>query len=207
MIKKILPSSESKLKILNCIYENPGINITGLIKFTKCSPNLVVSYVNNLVKYGVLKERTLKGKIRPHIREIQFDLKSSTGKLILSLLEVEKRFTFLKKYSKFVSITNQLNDLFLDKNINFCLVYGSFARFSPDKDSDVDILVVGKLGEENRKRISEIFTTIDREYSIQIESIKDFFKNSKNNFHQNIIKDHIVLFGEFEFIEALSKIQ
>lgn len=204
MIEDIFPSTKSKLKILNYIYKNPGTNITELVKGTNTSPNLVVKYVNKLVKFKVVKENTSGGEKKPHIRKISPHLDSETGKLIFTFLEIDKKHYFLKKYRKFTPITDQLENLFKESRVKFCLVYGSFARFSPTKESDVDVLIVGNLNSENRKRISEIFTTLGREYSLQIEDYKTFLKKINNSFHQNILRHHVVLWNEFEYIKTIS---
>jgi len=99
-------------------------------------------------------------------------------------------------------IFEQLYELF-DENIKFVIVYGSYARFSATKESDLDLLIVGKLSDEKRKRLKEAFITLDIEPSIKIESLKQFKNNLNKPLYKNIIKEHIVIYGEYNFVSIL----
>lgn len=204
MIENILPSTKSKVRIIKTIYENPGVNITELINKARTSPNTVINYVDNLVRFNVVAETRSGGKNKTHLRLLRPNLLSSIGKVIYTLVETDKKYNFLDKYKEFKPIINQFADLFKDNNI-FCLIHGSFARFSPDKNSDIDILIVGKVDEKKRERISEILVTLKREYSVEIESEADFIKKINKPFHQTILKDHIIVWNEQQFISCLSK--
>jgi predicted nucleotidyltransferase len=203
MIEKILPGTETKLKILKMVYENPEINLTELIRKTGTSPNMVLEYVNTLVGFGILNEKRLGGRKKVHIRNFRANLSSHLSALIFSFVEIEKRLAFLKKYRELNTFVNQLTELF-DGSIESCLIYGSFARFSADKESDLDIWIIGNPGSEMKKRISEIFSTMKREYSIKIETAESFSKNINDSIHQNIAKDHVVVCNEINFLRILS---
>lgn len=205
MIEKILPSTETKLRILKVIYENPDINLTGLIKKSRTSPNIVLKYVNHLTEYGVLKEKRFGGKKKTHIRNLKLNLLSDLSVSILSFVEIEKRLVFLRKYKEMKPFVSQLMQLF-SKEIVFCLVYGSFARLSADKDSDLDVWIVGNPDAEMKKRISEVFSTSKREYSIKIETLTQFLKNINNPIHQNILQEHIIVYNETGFLKTLAKV-
>ena len=207
MIEKIFPGTNTKLRILKTIYENPGVNITQLIKRARASPNLTIGYVNALTKFRVVRERVVGKGGKAHVRELEANLTSSLGRLLFAAVEVEKRYKFLKKYREFRPIFAQLDDFFSDSDVRFCLIHGSFARFSATRESDVDVLIVGKLKRSERSRISEIFVTLRREYSVEIETPETFIKNAHNPFHQTILKDHIIVWNELGFVEILSSLQ
>lgn len=207
MIEKILPNTETKLRLLQIIYENPEINLTALIKKAKTSPNIVLKYVNNLTKFNILNEKRLGGKKKTHIRNLKANLSSTYSILLFSFVEIEKKLVFLEKYKEIRPFVNQLAELF-NKNeaINFCLIYGSFARLAADKESDLDMLLVGGINAEMKKRISEIFSTLKREYSIKIENSYKFQKNINDPIHQNILREHIIIYNWIGFLKILSKI-
>jgi len=205
MIEKILPNTETRVRILRIVYENPEINLTNLIKKAKTSPNIVLKYVNNLVRFNILQEERFGGKKKTHIRNFKVNLTSNLSVLVFSFIEIEKRLIFLKKYKEINPFVNQLVDLF-NERINFCLIYGSFARLAADKDSDLDMWIVGEPNSEIKKRISEIFSTFKREYSIKIEPLHQFLKNINDPIHQNILRDHIVIYNEENFLKILSKV-
>ncbi|HLD49469.1 MAG TPA: winged helix-turn-helix transcriptional regulator [archaeon] len=202
MIQKILPNSEAKIKILEAIFRNPGINFSALVKESGTSPNIVINYINELVKNGVLKEKRLGGKKKTHIRLLYPNF-SGMGLDVFSLVEIDKKNNFLKKYKKLNPIVTQIEDLISSSGIKFCLVYGSFARFSAEKESDIDMWLVGKIDAKAKSGLREIFSTLDREYNLTIESEKDFIKKIGDPIHQNIIKDHVMLYGERYFLKSI----
>jgi len=204
MIEKILPSTETRLRILKIIYENPEINLTMLIKKAKTSPNIVLKYVNNLVKFNVIEEKRFGGKKKTHIRNLKANLLSDLSILVFSFVEIEKRLILLKKYKEIRPFVDQLVELFNEK-VNFCLIYGSFARLAADKDSDLDVWIAGDSNSEMKKRISEIFSTLGREYSIRIETLDRFLKNINNPIHQNMLQEHVVIYNETNFLKISAK--
>lgn len=200
MIEKILPSSEARVRVIRSVYETPGIKMTGLIKKAGTSPTIVTKYVNELVKAGVFREN-ISGVKRTHIRAL-YPKFSSFGILVFSLIEADKKHAFLAKYSKFRPIITQLEQLLWKSKVEFCLIHGSFARLSADKTSDVDILIVGDLTKNENKALSEILVTLERNYTVDVESIETFIEKSGNPFHQTILRDHVVVWNEYGFVKT-----
>jgi len=206
MIEEILPGNKTRLNIINTIYENPKINLTGLIKKVRASPNLVLKYVNNLLSYSVIKEEKRGGEKKVHIRIIEPNFDNELSQLIYSIVEIEKRINFFKKYKKLKPYFTQLKEIFKNRE-GFVLVYGSYARFSAEEDSDLDLLIVGKLNKEETKRIEEIFITLESELSLKIETLQKFLKNKEKPLYKNILKEHIITDGTINFIKILAKIK
>ncbi len=203
MIEKIVPGNRTKMKILEAIYSSSGINLTALIKKANASPNLVLNYVNSLLGYDVIKEERLGGEKKAHVRIIRSNLGNETSLTVYSLIEMNKREVFFEKYKSFKPTFTQLNDL-LKLRKGFALLYGSFARFAAEKSSDIDIIIVSKLEKEDITKIREIFITHDNELSLKIETLNKFISNKDKPLYQNILREHIVIYGAHEFIEALS---
>lgn len=205
MIEEILPKSSTKLEILEAIMSNPGINITEIIKKTKASPNLVVNYANTLVDADVLREERKGGTKKAHIRLLYPNL-NQLGIKVFSLVETEKRIKFLKKYPEFKPIFNQMIELFQNKNVDFALIFGSFARFAAEKGSDLDMLIVSEKKNFGNE-LSDILITLDRKYSVKIETENGFKENLKKKpLYQDIIKNHVLIYGESTYLETI-KIQ
>lgn len=202
MIEKIIPGTDTKLRILKIIYEDKYINLSNLIKKAKTSPNLVLSYINKLVSFNIVAEQKSGGKIKTHIRNLMPNFKSNESKAIYSLIELDKKEIFLKKFRNLKTIFEQLYELF-DENVKFVIVYGSYARFSATKESDLDLLIVGRLNDEKRKRLKEAFITLDIEPSIKIENLKQFKNNLNKPLYKNIMKEHIIIYGEYNFVSIL----
>lgn len=202
MIEEILPKSSTKLEILGVIMSNPGINITGIIKKTKASPNLVVNYVNTLVNSDVLKEERKGGTKKTHIRFLYPNL-NQLGIKVFSLVETEERIKFLKKYPEFEPIFKQMAELFQMKDVDFALIFGSFARLAARKDSDLDMLVVSE--EKNfENELSDILVTLNKEYSVKVETVDKFKENlNKKSLYKNILKNHVLIYGENNYLEIV----
>jgi len=192
MIEKIIPGTKTKLNILRNIYENPGINITELIKKSNCSPNLVLEYVNLLEDYNILNSSKLIGKKRL-VREIFFNFKLELTLLFLSLVEIDKRNELFVKYNKLKILSKQL-----DYIKGFALVYGSYARMSSDKESDIDLIIVGD--KIDKDKIREILITFP-EVSLKVETKKQFLDNLEKPLYKNILREGVVLFGEMDFLK------
>lgn len=206
MIEEIIPGNKTRLKIIKAIYENPNINLTSLIRKVKASPNLVLNYVNKLSLFNLINEEKIGGRKKIHIRNLRPNFDSEIGKILYSLVEIEKKFLFSERYRGLRPYFLQLGEIF-NKKIDFALVYGSYARFAATEESDLDILIIGKLDNEARKRLSETFVTLEIEPSIKIETVKNFLKNKDKPLFQNIIKEHVVVYGEINFIKFLEKLK
>jgi len=99
-------------------------------------------------------------------------------------------------------ISNELKSL-LKSNLKKIILYGSYAYGTPDDDSDIDILALVDIEEDQfanyNNRISEIATTICIKHeilpSIILENSKKFEKYLEVvPFYQNVLKG-ITLYG------------
>ncbi len=205
MIENIIPGNKTRFNIIRVIYENPDINLNSLIKKAKASPNLVLDYTSKLSKYGVINEKNIgEGKKKIHIKILRPNFKTMIGKIMYSIVEIDKRMLFFEKYPKLRSYFEQLNNLISD-NADFAVIYGSYSRFSATKESDIDILIVGNFSNENIKRIRETFISLDIEPSFKIESFDSFLNNKNKPLYKNILEEHIILFGELKFISTFEE--
>ena len=194
MIEKIIPGNKTRLKIIKAIYENPGINLTSLIKEVKASPNLVLKYVNDLSAYGIINEKKVEGKKKVHVRNLAAGFNNETARILYSLIEIDKKLNFLRKYKSLNRSFIQVEELFEDWE-GFVLIYGSFARFAAEKDSDLDVIIVGKLKDEKIDRVREIFVALEHELSLKVETFNSFLKNKDKPLYQNILREHVIIAG------------
>ena len=85
MIEEIIPGNKTRLKIIKSIYENPRINLSGLIKKVKASPNLVLEYINKLSSYQIIKEERTQGEKKIHVRNLIANFDNEISKIIYSI--------------------------------------------------------------------------------------------------------------------------
>lgn len=196
----------STLKILESIRMHPGINLRGVITETKLSPNAVTDIINSLVQNGFLKERRLEKK-RVYMRQFALNTASPLAHSLFLLVEEERKKKFYLKHPRLRAIVSQILQSF--SSILLLVVYGSYAKGTETKESDLDILIVGSI--PNRERLREILVTLEVEPSIKIESLADFKKKIADPLHREILRYHVLMHdtGIFlkEMLKAASKTQ
>ncbi|HLC86654.1 MAG TPA: nucleotidyltransferase domain-containing protein, partial [Candidatus Nanoarchaeia archaeon] len=162
--------NNSQVKVIEEVFNSPGINLREIIRKTGLSPNYVSNYVNLLTKKDALKEERLEKNGRAYLRRFFINFKSSIARNIYMIVKEEKKETFFRKYPKLRPIFNQIIKEI--KGIEFVLVYGSYSRLAAEKESDIDIMIVGKI--KNKEKIREILVSLNIEVSINIETLDNF---------------------------------
>ena len=161
------------------------------------SKNLSIPYgmlhreVKNLVLLGILQEE-------------------KTGKV--TLISVNKKLPYFVELKSMMIKTAGLGDLIKNalfglKGIKYAFIYGSFASGGEVEGSDIDLLVVGDISEEEvLKAVSGIERDVGREVNYIVWSEKEFSKRVKNGHHllAEIIKKPVIMLvgDEDEFRRA-----
>ena len=202
----IFPTSKAEYKIIKEIYESPGINISTLLKKTRTSPQAGYKYIKELLKAEIIKE-VKEGK-KPTLRRFYSNF-SEVGKSILTLIEESKRQDFLDIYPIFKGAIIQFEKGIMDK-VDCALIFGSFARKSETKESDIDMLVLAKkeIKKYMEKLAERTFISIENKISLRFNKTKDFLKKVKNNdsFAVQIQKEHIVIVNAKKWVEIASEL-
>jgi predicted nucleotidyltransferase len=199
----IFPITKSRYKVLRKIYENPGINISELVKETRTAPNIIYKHINDLKNSEVIKEVEI-GKNR--MKKIYPNLKRENGKLVFSLIEMQKKEEFFVRYKNLKGPFAQLLQN-LPINVVCILVFGSYARFSAEKESDLDLLFIttNKEVERIERILEESFVTFGK-VSPRVITIDEFIKNKNTDtLLKQIIKEHICVFNTCKFVELISE--
>jgi|SRR3989344_1528924 len=194
--------NNSQVKIIEEVFNSPGINLREIIKKTRLSPNYVSNYINLLAKKNALREERLEKNGKAYLRRFFINFKSNITRNIYMIVKEEKKEAFFREYPKLKPIFDQIIQEI--KGIEFVLVYGSYSRLSAEKDSDIDIMIVGKI--KNREKIREILVSLNIEVSINIETPDNFRKRFYDEFHQQIIKENVLIHDSGKFIDLISKL-
>ena len=136
----------------------------------------------NLIRY------TIEGKNKKYY----LDLNDQRIKLLIEFIEYYKSLKFsLEKKRIFLMFEDiiKLRDIVL---------FGSYAKGNPTKESDIDILIIGNKS----KKIKEIARRQLKQISLHFSTIKELEKllKTRNVLGKEIIKNHIN-FGSSQFIE------
>jgi predicted nucleotidyltransferase len=200
----IFPVNKSKYKILKEVYENPGIRISELMKKANVSQKILYQHIDELKNSGIVREETIGAK--PQIRTIYPELKSENGKLFFSLIEAQKREEFFSKYKNlkgpFLHLLQNLPE-----NVACILVFGSYAKFSATKESDLDLLFINfeKKNGKIERIVEEAFVTFGK-VSARTITIEEFLESkNKDSILKQVIKNHVCIFNAQKFVELLSK--
>lgn len=171
MIRKLLPLTENKLKILKFIYEKKETHLQEIAKNLKIHPYSLQKTLKSIKL--VLEERKAGKTIL-----LSLDRKMPDYFDLLLTIEDYKLKTENKDLRLLIK---NLQDFFSkDKNILSCLVFGSYAREAITKISDIDLLfIVKKKDEEISKKCSQLSTLLSKEINPLIFNEKEFKKALK----------------------------
>ncbi len=179
--------NKNSIKILKEFSTDYNKRIYGRVIARKLKMNqkTVSNILNNLEKEDILKfsqegknKYYFLNKFNPNIKEI------------VKLIEIEKKIEFIGKNNKLKGLFSKLEE----KAQGILVVFGSYANYTNNKKSDLDIFIMGKIS--NIDDLGELYNT---KINI-IKSEKEKF-NREEHIIKEIIKNHIVLKGVEEFIE------
>lgn len=198
----IFPIPNSKFNILKEVYYNPGIRLTNLIKKVRVSSDTAQNTIKSLVNSDILGIKEMKGGKRVILKQLFPNLKTEEGKILFSLIELEKKRDFLLRNRLLLGPLRQITRN-VGKDVKVILIFGSYANNSNTKESDLDLLflVIKKINLS--KIIQDSFSTSDVEVSPRIETISVFVK-SKDAIHRSILNNHVVIHGASNFIDYIS---
>lgn len=202
----IFPISKSKYEMMKEVYLQQKINLSSLFKTIKVSPKIGYRYLEELLSAQVLQEQ-LEGK-KPTLRYLlpQF---SAVGMLCFALIEEEKKMAFLTRHKELIGPLGQFATE-IGKNAAV-LIFGSFARGSETKESDIDIILLG--GRIDQKRVEGLtescFVTVRNRLSMRILSEKEFIRSlqRKEAFALQVENNHVIISGASHWVELLKKSQ
>ena len=120
--------------------------------------------------------------------KVFFIKKTEEARNYIFITEQYKLNKFLSRYS---SLRNIIKKIQGDKRIKLAILFGSYAKDSADKKSDIDIFI-----ETDDKNIKKELVLLDFKLSIKIGK---YDKN--NNLIKEIEKNHVIIKGVEEYYE------
>ncbi len=198
----IFPVSKTKLKMIEIIYRKGPIMLSALFKEARASPQAGYKYLEELLASGIISEK-IEGK-KPVLRYLHPNFKNNEAISVFSLIEADAEKRFLEKHANLRGPINQLKSELEDSEITG-LIFGSFARGSETKESDLDVLFIAEDRKYKRKieSICEIsFVTLKNRPSIRILESTEFIslKKKGDSFITGIIKDHVCICNPMRFV-------
>ena len=155
-----------------------------IAKILKTSLTRVQSILQELKNYNVIDYKK-EGK-----NHIYFMKKNLVTKTFILNAENYKLSKMLRKYILLEPLLKEVEELCPGKMI---LIFGSYAKFIPKEDSDIDIYI-----DTTDKKIKESIQKINDTFSVQIREF-----NKEDLLIKEIIKNHVILQGGELFYDKL----
>ena len=178
-------TSEARVKILTEVLLNSDreYHIRELSRITSMSPIHVQKELKNLQSLGLLRSR-------------------KTGNMVLYTLDKSSAIAEdLKRiFLKTEGVGNEILKSLDKKQIQYALIYGSFAKGTETTTSDVDLLVIGNIDEDSLLRsVSKAESRMGREINFIHWTPKEFAQKAKHRIPLlvDVLKtDIIMIVGE-----------
>jgi len=185
--------TENHLQIISLFTKgfDRGYYIREVEKLLKISPRTSQLILDDLEDKGILESKT-KGKIKVYVLR-----RNELSQRYILLVEHYKTIAFLEKNLIIKEIIEKISPFI--KGIG--AVFGSYAKEIANKESDLDILVVGQYNELEIKKISKKYGV---EINLKYYPLKTFEKKvTKEVLLREVLNNHILFLNSEGFIRAV----
>lgn len=162
-------------------------------KLLKISPRTAQLILEDLENKGILESKT-KGKIKSYKLRV-----NELSKRYLMFVEQYKLISFMEKNLLVKEVIEKISP-FIE---GIGMIFGSYAKGSSNKESDLDIFIAGSYKKEEIKKVSK---NLGIEISVKCYPLKTFEKNiNQDILLREILKNHILFKNTELFIEKALK--
>ncbi len=139
------------------------------------------------------KEKILRSKVEGKNKYFSLNLDNIKTKSHLLKAEIYKTDNFLEKYSEFKTFLKSL-----DTN-TLIIIFGSFAKYKIDKDSDLDLFIVS---EKEQKQPFHLLPYKIHQINLSEESFKKAI-SEKETIIKEIEENHVILNNHSSYINIM----
>ena len=162
-------------------------------KLLKISPRTAQLILEDLENKGIIESKT-RGKIKSYKLQV-----NELSKRYLIFVEQYKSIAFMEKNLLVKEIIEKISP-FIE---GIGIVFGSYAKETANKESDLDIFIAGNYEKEEVKKVSR---NLGIEISVKCYPLKIFEKNIKQDILlKEILKNHIVFLNPEQFVKIVLK--
>ena len=162
-------------------------------KILKISPRTAQLVLEDLENKGIVESKT-RGKIKSYKLKI-----NELSKRYLAFVEQYKTISFMGKNLLVKEVIEKISP-FIE---GIGIIFGSYAKATSNKESDLDLFIAGKYEKEEIKKVSR---NLGIEISVKCYPLKTFEKNiNQDILLKEILKNHIVFINTELFIQKVLK--
>ena len=157
--------------------------------------------VNNLNKDDVIiKEKAGKSYL------CSLNITNEKTLTLIQLSEIEKKDEFFRENKELKLILEDfVKSAGSQIDIISIALFGSYAKSTATKGSDIDILLISKTKAGIDKITKEIYAKYGKEINTIVMTPDDFKKQKNKAVIKETIKDHYILFGAEKFVSLVFK--
>ena len=177
------------LLTLEYFLENPyeEVHLRDLARKTKRSTYTTKKNVDILVKENLITEER-----RAHLRL----LRANTSNQVYKHLKKARSIQNLLRANIISYVENRVTALAA------IILFGSVAKGEDSRESDIDLLIIGKEKKTSNSADSSEITKLDRELNIHIMSWSAWTETAEKNtaFYNEVVRHGIPLYGEVPYV-------
>lgn len=192
-----------ELKIIDLLARNTErkFTINEIAKSLQNYYSFVHRTVNRLAKDSVIiKEKAGKS----YLCSINLGAEKTFALMQLSELEKKNEFYSSNKELK-VILEDFVRSVESTANPISIVLFGSYAKGTATKESDIDILLISKPKSSIDKITKEVYAKYGKEINAVLVTSDDFKKQKDKDLIKEIIKEHYVLYGVEKFVNLVFK--
>jgi predicted nucleotidyltransferase len=191
-----------ELKIVDLLARNPERKFT----INEIAKSLNEYYFNvhrtisKLIKDNVIiKEKVGKSYL------CSINLRNEKSFALIQLSEIERKNNFYNSNKEIKVILEDLVETLKSVNPVSIVLFGSYAKGSASRESDIDILLISKTKPRMGKIAREMYAKYGKEINLIAISPNDFKKQKDKALIKEIIENHYILYGVENFVNLVFK--
>lgn len=189
--------NQTTLKILGLYLDDykKSLHLREISRKTKIDVKAIQLQLKKLEKINVLSSI-----IRGRNKDYRLNLNNVTTKYYLVMAEIFVSIIYLKKNFMIKKIVGEIENKIHDPLI----LFGSFAKGTYTKESDVDVFIISDK-KINTSSIIEATNMVGREISLKSANRQQFLEGLRNNdpLIKEVVSNHIILKGADEFSDIM----
>ncbi|MFH1072063.1 MAG: nucleotidyltransferase domain-containing protein [Nanoarchaeota archaeon] len=190
-----------ELKIVDLLARNPDkrFTINEISKFTEEYYSFVHRTVSRLTKDEVItKARAGKAYL------CSLNLDNEKTLTLIQLSELEKKSELYTKNKELKLILEDfIQSVKTNLNTLSVVLFGSYSKGTATKESDIDIMLIGKNNMSTEKIAKEIYAKYGKELNPIIMTPGDFKKQKDKTIIKEVISNHHILYGVEDFVRQV----